>query len=219
MTPSPNPPQPPGSPDSDPPDQQPLDQPDSRDRSRRRNGADSAGFSTGSSAASFIADPGPAFDKKRAPAPPVETVEAELAELADQWDEPRIREILTLQGEITHGLLHVVDDDDVDDTWLHTERDLRAIAPPLTRILNRYDVTRAAAAAGDEALLAAAVIRYGTRNFAKRRRLLAAIANQEPQPVTGREAPPESGPEHDEQWQRVRQEAPPALTPKGPHHR
>jgi hypothetical protein len=102
--------------------------------------------------------------------------------------------------------------------WLHTQRDLRAIAPPLTRILNRYDVTRAAAAAGDEALLAAGLLRYGTGNVVKTRRAMAARRAQGEQPITGRAAEPDTGPEHDEEWQRTHDPlggAPPSLRPKG----
>lgn len=128
-----------------------------------------------------------------------------------------MRELLALQGEITHAFLAAGPDD--DDTWLQTDKDLGAIAPPLTRIANRYDALRAAAVAGDEILLASAVSRYAARNYIKRRRYLAAQQDQGPQPVTGREAPPESGPEHDEDWQRTHSEpmapAPPALVPKG----
>ncbi len=164
--------------------------------------------STGSSDGSeFLSDPGPAFDPERSPAAP--EPEPDERELDEGWDEARIREFLTLQGEITHAVLRVGKDD--DETWIHTESDLKTIAPPLTRILNRYDVTRAAAAAGDEALLAAAVARYGTRNYTKRRRMLAELRAQEPQPITGVPAPEGSVPEeHDELI-----DAPPAITPKG----
>jgi hypothetical protein len=162
-----------------------------------------------SAGSEFIADPGPGFDTEQAP--PAPTPEQPPEVLLDEWDEQRIREALVLQGEVTHALLRVGPED--TETWLHTERDLRAIAPPLTRILNRYDITRAAAAAGDEALLAAGLVRYGARNFTRRRKLQAARQEQGPQPVTGREAPPDTGPEHDEDWQRTM--APPALVPKG----
>lgn len=121
-----------------------------------------------------------------------------------------------MQGEVTHAVLKAGPAD--DETWLHTERDLAAIAPPLTRILNRYDVTRAAAAAGDEILLVAAVGRYGVRNYTKRRRYLAALEAEEPQPITGAPAPAGTGPQHDPEWQRVHlelAEEPPAIIPKG----
>jgi hypothetical protein len=218
MTPTQPPPGEPNQPgDPQPDERRPGSQPPPGKTRRRRSAEGSAGSSTGSSAAEFLADPGPTFDEKNAPAaPPPDAVE-EVAAALEEWDEPRIREILTLQGEVTHELLRVGKDD--TETWIHTEKDLRAIAPPLTRILNRYDATRALAAAGDEALLAAAVVRYGARNFTKRRRLLAARAAEAAEtPITGVEAPPDTGAEADEEWQRV-VGAPPALTPKGVHHR
>lgn len=185
---------------------------------RSRNGAEarSQSSSAASSATSFVSDPGPAFDPKAAPeAPVVEEPELEL----DEWDEQRIRELLTLQGEITHAFLKVGPED--TETWKQTKRDLDTIAPPMTRILNRYDVTRAAAAAGDEILLVTAVGRYGFTNYTKRRRLLKAQQPDGPQPVTGVEAPEDSGPESDPEWERVHgmrfegpmTEPPPAITP------
>lgn len=173
--------------------------------------------STVSSAGSFVSDSGPEFDPKQAPeAPPVE-VEEPPPGFLEEWDEGRVRELLELQGEVTHAVFNGGPLD--DETWLHTERDLRAIAPPLTRILNRYDPTRAAAVMGDEALLIASVGRYGVRNYTKRRRYLAAQQDQQPAPVTGAPAPEGTGPEHDEQWQRTQgadmRVEPPALIPKG----
>jgi hypothetical protein len=167
------------------------------------------GSGLGSSAADFLADPGPAFDPRNSPpAPEVEPVDQGVFE---EWDEGRVRELLVLQGDAMHALLAVGPDDEV--SWVHTEKDLKSIAPPLTRILNRYDSLRAAAAAGDEILLASAVARYGTRNYIRRRRLLAAIAVQEPQPITGVPADPIPEPPAAEvDWLT---QAPPALVPKG----
>ncbi len=165
-----------------------------------------------SAGSEFFADTGPAFDPSRAPeAPGVE--EDELApELLEGWREDTVRSLLVTQGNVTHALLKVGAED--AETWKQTEDDLHAIAPPMTRLLNRYDATRAAAAAGDEIALGAALVAYGTKNYTRRRRLLAAIAAQGPQPVTGVAADPDTGPEQDEEYQRVHM-APPALTPKG----
>lgn len=164
----------------------------------------------GSSAGEFVSDPGPEFDPKHAPDAPAP--EQDLEQTFEEWTEEQIRGALTLQGNVTHALLKVSEED--TDTWKQTEDDLAAIAPPLTRILNRYDVTRAAAAAGDEILLGTALIGYGAKNYTRRRLLLARRNAQEPEPVTGTPAPPESGPEHDPDWQRVRPD-PPAIVPKG----
>ncbi|PZR70112.1 MAG: hypothetical protein DLM63_00205 [Solirubrobacterales bacterium] len=175
-----------------------------------RSESPTAGVSgPGSSAAEFIADPGPAFDPEQAPDAPELEFEDEIAlELQEGWQEETIRSLLVTQGNVTHALLKVGADD--GETWKHTQDDLRAIAPPMTRILNRYDATRAAAAAGDEIALAAAVAAYGARNYTRRRRLLAAIAAQEPVPITGVPADPDLHPEFQEIY-----EAPPALRPKG----
>lgn len=204
-----------GQPPPDPPSSDPSRSP-SQDPSPAGGEARSESSPPASSAtADFIADPGPAFDPERAPAAPAVDVDEEPPAGEDEWDVARVRELLELQGEVTHAALAVGADDET--TWIHTERDLRAIAPPLTRILNRYDATRAAAAAGDELLLAAALGRYGIRNFKTRRRLIAHEALQGPVPVTGVTAEPDTGPEADEEWQRVHglvDDAPPDLTPR-----
>lgn len=146
--------------------------------------------STASSAASdpFISDPGPVFDPEHLPTVD-ELYDDEPPGLIEQavegWHEHTVRELLTTQGHLTHMLLRVDAAGD-EDTWKHTEDDLSRIAPPLTRMLNRYDATRAAAAAGDEISLVSAVSVYATRNYLARRRLIAHVrATTEPVPVSG----------------------------------
>lgn len=171
------------------------------------------GSGRASSPDSFLADAGPAFDPARAPdAPLLDEPGGELA-LAEPegWEEQTIQDLLVTQGNVTNWVLRL---DANDDTWKHTQDDLRSIARPLTRILNRYDATRAAAAAGDEIALVAAVSAYGARNYTHRRRLLAQIAARQPEPITGVPADEDLGPEHDAAYQHVHQ-APPALRPKG----
>jgi hypothetical protein len=175
--------------------------------------------SSAASASSFAADPGPAFDPDASPLEPELELDDHLVEEV-RWEESTIRDGLVMQGEALHGLIEWRAGLQGTELWLHTDEDLRAIAPPLTRILNRYDVTRAAAAAGDEALLAAAVIRYGTRNVLRTRRAIAARDAGGPQPVTGVPAEPDTGPEHDSEWQHAHgdpfAERPPSLTPRRP---
>jgi hypothetical protein len=72
---------------------------------------------------------------------------------------------------------------------IYTRDELRAIAPPLTRILNRYDATRAAAATGDELALLIGLTGYVGRSIEERRRALRALAAEQPddldfEPVT-----------------------------------
>lgn len=198
----------------------PAGTPPSPSLSPSPSAADSSASSRAGSSgsAAFIADAGPAFDPKQAPAAPV-IDEPELP--LEEWSEEQIEEFFMLGGETLHMFLRVGADD--RETFIPTERDVKAIVPPATRIANRYDAIRAAAAAGDEILLATALSRYAIRNYARRRRLLAAQAEQAPAPITGAAAPPETGPEHDPEWQRVHADplltAPPDITPKGAHRR
>lgn len=175
-----------------------------------RSAASSTAFS---GAPDFVADAGPAFDPKTAPEAPL--FEDELDQQPEGWLEDTVRELLVTQGEVTHWMLRVGDETHDPDSWEHTQKDLGRIAPPLTRMLNRYDITRAAAAAGDEASLAAALSVYVARNYTKRRRLLAELRElDQPQPLTGVPADADLGPDHDAEYQRVH-EAPPQLVPKG----
>jgi hypothetical protein len=207
---SPSPP-----PDQDPSEPTPPPTPGPTRPSQSDGPASSTAFSAGSE---FAADPGPPFDPDASPAEPELDVTETWAE-DPHWEEKTIREALTLQGELLHSAAEWRLGVDGTDIWLHTERDLAAIAPPLTRILNRYDVTRAAAAAGDEGLLAAAILRYGSRNVIRTRRVLAARRAEPDRPRSGAPAEPETGPEFDEEWQRTHPDGPfggpPPITPKG----
>lgn len=158
---------------------------------------------------------GPEFDPELAPdAPQPEEILPELAAEADEgWLEQQVRDLLITQGSATNFFFRLSPD---DDTWKHTEEDLRAIASPLTRILNRYDATRAAAAAGDEIALGTALFNYGARNYTQRRRLIRYLAEQEV-PVSGVAAPEGTGPPppQPEPGFEEQQPAPPELIPRG----
>jgi hypothetical protein len=135
-----------------------------------------------SDADDLVGDPGPVFD------PDLVADQDELdldlepdGLLEDGWQEQQIKELLTAQGSATNYLLRLHDE---DETWKHTKEDLTAIAGPLTRILNRYDATRAAAAAGDELALVVAVSNYGIRNYTQRARLIRRYREIE-EPISG----------------------------------
>ncbi|MTD43844.1 hypothetical protein GKE82_05875 [Conexibacter sp. W3-3-2] len=81
---------------------------------------------------------------------------------------------------MTHTLVGVGDTD-----WVHTEADLSAIAPPLTRILNRYPATAAAAVMGDEVMLITGVGGYAVRSYLERKATLAARAAAPAEPLAG----------------------------------
>ncbi len=158
--------------------------------------AASAPLSTASSAASFVGDPGPDFEPGTEyaregfapPEPGAEIAGPAPVELA--WEEDSVRSILTAKGSAIHALAGVAEQD-----WLYTEADLMAIAPPLTRILNRYPVTQAAAGAGDELAVVIAFGGYGMRSYTERKAVLEDQEQAEELPSSGRAAEPGTGPQ------------------------
>lgn len=136
-------------------------------------GAPSGASSTGSPTTSaFVADAGPAFDAASAAEQPAPRPEPGAA---DVWDESQLRSILSAKGAVLHGLLAVEKE---STEWSYTDADLDAIAPPLARILNRYDATRAAAAAGDELAVAVGFGGYALRSYGERKAALQSLAQE-----------------------------------------
>lgn len=148
----------------------------------------------------FIGDPGPAFDAKAAGDAPTPAPAEPIPWL--QWEEDTVRGVLTAQGAAVHLAIGVGDED-----WLYVKSELDTIAPPLTRILNTYDATRAAAAGGDAIAAAIGFGAYGMRSIMERRAVLAE-RDEGPQPVTGVRAPEGTGGEHDAAHQAARGESP-----------
>ena len=149
------------------------------------------GSSTASSAATdFFDDAGPEFDGK---APPVDeeraafTVRPGDQELLDlEWDPKVVRSILETSGQALHAVAGKGDED-----WLFIDRELRAIAAPLARILSRYPTTAAAAAAGDEVAVIIGFSGYTLRSIKERREAMAAAAGEPPsaRPAAAVESP------------------------------
>jgi hypothetical protein len=150
------------------------------------------------SASPFIGDPGPAFDARQAdelagePASPRGQLHALPGggELGLQVEEETVRGFLTAQGELAHLAIGVGELD-----WRYTEADLRAIAPPLTRIVNRYPAAaETVAALGDPAAAGIGLFNYGLRSLQERRAVLAAREAEPDVPITGAHAPAGTGP-------------------------
>lgn len=76
-----------------------------------------------------------------------------------RWEGDAIRQHLQWFGAGLHELVGRGDRD-----WLMTKADLDRIGPPLERILNRYDTTRAVAAASDPIALAGGTMIYAVRS-------------------------------------------------------
>jgi hypothetical protein len=112
------------------------------------------------------------------PPPPSELVaEAEsLPTPLAQWEEAAIRGYLTMVGDGAHELYawrfrSAHGAGEAEQAWRMTEVDLDRIAPPLTRILNRYDAIRRVAPASDPIAVA-----VGTGMWAWRSALQSAAA-------------------------------------------
>lgn len=113
---------------------------------------------------------GPKFEPGQAPKP--EPAPAPAAAIVDvDWQESQVRSVLETQGHVLHSFVAI--DKHESEEWIYTRSDLAAIAPPLTRILNRYDVTRAAAGTSDELMVAVGFGGYAVRSWGQRRAALA----------------------------------------------
>lgn len=147
-------------------------EPDAKTTRRGAAAASSPGSADSStsngSGSGFVTDPGPAHDADAAPPPQ----EAPAADVLDglAWDTDVVKGLLTAQGQALHTFAGRAESD-----WVYTRDELRAIAPPLTRILNRYDATRAAAATGDELALLLGLTGYVGRSIDERRKALRAL--------------------------------------------
>jgi hypothetical protein len=96
------------------------------------------------------ADPDPAV---AAGAPPV------------VWDQQTVEQFLRGTGEGIHMLAGVAERD-----WQMTEKDLERIAPPLTRIANRYEAVLQLAPVADPLLVAHGMTLYAWRSTLERKR-------------------------------------------------
>jgi hypothetical protein len=136
------------------------------------------GSSRASSASDFIADPGPEFDPGQAGQDAKARDEDRVLSVAPggetgievQWDPAVVKSMLQAQGSALHAVAGKAEQD-----WIYTKDELSAIAPPLTRILNRYDATRVAAATGDELALILGLTGHTMRSLQERKTVLDAI--------------------------------------------
>jgi len=155
--------------------------------------------STGSlSSSPFVADPGPGFDADAAAAAAAAAqadadAQARESDDAGAWQTPpvpeeKVRSVLLVGGDALHAAIGVGEYD-----WRATDADLRRISPPLTRIINRYDLARAAAGYSDEVALAGGVGLWAWRSLLERRAVLSGHRDIPPPPET-REPPPAAPP-------------------------
>lgn len=145
--------------------------------------ADSSAASSAASPTSsggFIADPGPTFDPEAAAAAPPPPIQDAEPVAAIEWEQDTLESLLTLKGRAMHAAIGVGEDD-----WRYTELDLKAIAPPLTRIANRYEPIQRLAKHADPLVLFFAFGGYAVRSLEERAAVLRAL-----EPADVEEIPP-----------------------------
>ena len=103
------------------------------------------------------------------------------------WDQEAVEQFLRGTGAGIHMLIGAAERD-----WLMTEKDLERIAPPLTRICNRWEPALRLSPLADPLLVAHGFALYGWRSALERQRALRdeEIA-QESAPGARYERPPE----------------------------
>lgn len=130
------------------------------------------------SSGGVIGDAGPEFDPEAAAGQPQVLQPDEVLEPEQLWDPDTIESILRLKGRALHSVIGVAEED-----WLYTELDLQAIAPPLQRILNRYEPTRALAKHADPLVVGVAFLGYGVRSLEERAAVLRELADDGLEPI------------------------------------
>ena len=86
--------------------------------------------------------------------------------MVDEW---MVRGVVRSVVGGTLGLF--LGDPDAPELWHFTDAELDELVPPLTRMINRRPVLRAAIIRGDEAAVSIVMARFLGRNFADRRRV------------------------------------------------
>lgn len=147
--------------------------------------ASSTAFSAGSEPFFDGDGQGPVFDPDQAPEAPHDELGGgdpwEQPEPAPGWDVKVVESLLSAKGTALHAVIGKAETD-----WIYTPLELRATAPPLTRILNRIPVTAAAAGSGDELALMIALGTYIGRSVQERQAAIKAerdAAGDEPEPL------------------------------------
>lgn len=143
------------------------------------------------------ADPGPAFAPGESTPPPASAAALDQDEYAPappqlvEWTPERAAGIVRGIGFLLHRADSLGSKPGGDDLWRATEQDAADAAPPLARILNRYEPARRLAGISDEAELGFVLAGYVKRNLALRGRLAADLRELVPDgPYEGAESAP-----------------------------
>lgn len=116
----------------------------------------------------YVEEAGPGVvDLSRVPPEEQTLAEGALVEPPQLWEQETIEKFLQGTGVGLHMLAGVSERD-----WLMTKTDLERIAPPLTRIVNRYEPLARLSPYGDPLLVAHGFALYGWRSALERKRAM-----------------------------------------------
>lgn len=117
----------------------------------------------------YVEGPGPGIPEL--PATPLQEPAALSGEAPAQdlpgWEQDTVEQFLRGTGAGLHMLAGVAERD-----WTMTQADLERIAPPLTRIMNRYQPTLRLSPVADPLLVAHGFALYGWRSALERKRAM-----------------------------------------------
>jgi hypothetical protein len=99
------------------------------------------------------------------------------AQLYPGWELEHIEQFLKGTGAGIHFMIGAAEND-----WRMTEEDLERMAPPLTRIANRWQPALRLSPIADPALFAHGAFLYAWRSMLERKRALYDAERQEPEP-------------------------------------
>lgn len=161
-----------------------------KDRPEKAEDPAAASFAGSSTNSPYVAGPGPGFDSSIPPPPPPQAgEEPELSAFALGWEESQVHDWLLNAGDLAHAGFGIGESD-----WAMTKADLERIAPPMTRILNRFEPSRAIAAYSDPAAVAMGFGMYGWRSALERTAVLRARERAKDLGVAPAPAGPEGPP-------------------------
>ncbi len=165
---------------------------------RTKGSAGSSASTPGSSATNPLGLEGEEWQPPDRPTPaepiPVDDFEPPPAEPLE-WTPERAEAIVRAGGFLLHTADGLSREPGGEELWRATEADLQAIAPPLARILNRYEPARRLAGVSDETELAIGLMGYTRRNLAERGRLITPRRQTEDAAAQGAGVWPEERPD------------------------
>jgi hypothetical protein len=154
----------------------------------KANGRAASSRASSAAADPFFRDPGPGFDAEQAAEAAAEAPVADEPPDIVLWTPERVRRVLELQGQLTHAVVGVAEQD-----WVWLPRELDMVCGPLADHCNRVPALAALAQLSDDAAIAAGFVSYAMRSWLERTRELQRRKAAQPtaRPVTDRAPAPE----------------------------